>query len=117
MSLLQVRLHTEEDVKYKDIFIEVKANTDFDTIFNKIEDVIKKDKIAVNRNKIVISDSLHLLDNNSGNNSGNQKFFQFILDNNLECDDIDSMEVICFVSINVPELIYSDILTNCIKKL
>jgi len=111
MSLLQVHLHTEEDVIYKDIFIEVKANVDFNYIFNKIEEVIKKDKIAVNKNKIVINDSIYILEGME------EKFFKFILDNNIECEDIDTIDIVCFVSVNVPELIYSEILTNCIKYL
>jgi hypothetical protein len=109
MSLIQIHLYTEEDVQYKDVYIEVKGNIDFKSIFNKIEEAIKKEKIAVNKTKMIINKNLYYI------TDINEKFFKYFLDNSIECDDLDDMEFIFFVSVNIPELIYSEQLTRYLE--
>jgi uncharacterized membrane protein len=110
MSLIQINLHTEFDNKYKDLYVEVKNNTSFNHIFNKINDFLNENSAFVNISKIVINDNIFMHLNLSDN------FMNFLTKNNLEYYELDDLSIICFVNTNVPELVDNEYLTNINKK-
>ena len=108
MSLIQIHLYTEQDIKYKDINIEIKEYVTFNDLFNKIEEILKE-KFNINKKKIVINNNLYIIENI------NETFTSYLLDKEIEYNEIDDLDIICFIVLEVPELLYSDILTKCIK--
>lgn len=109
MSLVQINLHTEYDNKYKDLYIEIKNNTTFKDIFNKIKDFLNETSATVNINKIVINDNIFM------HPDLNSNFLNFISENNIEYYELDDLSIIGFVNTNVPELIENEYLTNIYK--
>jgi hypothetical protein len=104
MSLVQINLHTQFDNKYKDLYVEVKKNTTFNIIFNKINEFLNEN--SVNINKIVINDNIFMHPNLSDN------FLDFITKNNIEYYELDDLSIICFVNTNIPELVENEYITN-----
>jgi hypothetical protein len=109
MSLIQINLHTEFDNKYKDLYVEVKKDTTFNNIFNKINDFLNENNAFLNKNKIVINDNLFLHPNLSDN------FINFITKHNIEYYELDDISIICFVNTDVPELVENKYLTHIYK--
>ena len=109
MSLIQINLHTQFDNKYKDLYVEVKNNTTFNHIFNKINEFLNENNTSVNINKIVINDNLFMHPSLTNN------FIDFLTENNLEYYELDDLSIICFVNTNVPELIENEYLSRVYK--
>jgi hypothetical protein len=105
MSLIQINLHTNSDNKYKDLYIEIKKDTTFNTIFNKIKNLLDNN-VIFNLKKIVINDELYI------EFDLNIIFLDFLKNNNIEYHDLDDLNIICFVDINIPNLVYNEFLTN-----
>ena len=109
MSLIQINLYTEFDNKYKDLYVEVKNNTTFKNIFNKITDFLNTNSITVNINKIVINDNVFI------NPLLTDIFLEFLITNKIEYYELDDLSIICFVKINVPDLVENEYLTKIYK--
>jgi hypothetical protein len=110
MSLVQINLHTEFDNKYKDLYVEIKNNTTFNDVFNKIKEFLNENNTTVNLNKIVLNDNLFInppLDSN---------FLEYLNQHNIEYYELDDLSIICFINTNLPELISCDFLNNIYKK-
>lgn len=109
MSLIQINLNTEYDNKYKDLYVEVKKNTVLKNIFDKVNEFLNNSAI-LNINKLVINDNLFM------HPDLNENFIDFLHNNKIEYYELDDLSIICFVSIDVPDLIENSYLTKIYRK-
>jgi hypothetical protein len=108
MSLVQFTLNTQEDIKYKSMYLDIKKNTTLNDVFNLLSD-LTNNKIELNKNKIVINQNLYMLDDLTSN------FINFLTDQQIEYNELDDLEIICFANLVTPPLVFNQYLTDIYK--